>query len=144
MTAANGRFFLIMLAAVVALAAGETALSKAMKQTAGQESGWTVQLKALCSSGWFIAGLVLVAAHLVLYLIALRRADLSLAMPLTAASYPLAALLARFYLGENMGPARWIGTVVVTVGVAIFVFAEAGSATDAKKLSHRYTQIKTD
>ena len=126
MTPANGRIFLIMLAAVVALAVGETALSKAMKQTAGQEGGWTTQALAVVSNAWFVAGLILVTAHLGLYLLALRGADLSLAMPLTAASYPLAALLARFYLGENMGAARWIGTLVITVGVAIFVFSETG------------------
>jgi len=126
MTTSTGRFFLIMLLAVVALAAGETALSKAMKQTAGQRGGWTTQALVVLSNGWFATGIVLVAAHLGLYLLALRRADLSLAMPLTAASYPLAALMARFYLGENMGPARWIGTLVIAAGVAIFVFNEAG------------------
>ncbi len=126
MTAASGRFFLIMLAAVVALAAGETALSKAMKQTASQGGKWTSQVLTVVTNSWFVAGLVLVAAHLGLYLLALRRADLSVAMPLTAVSYPLAALLARFYLGENMGPARWIGTLVIALGVAIFVFSEAG------------------
>ena len=44
MTTATGRFFLIMLASVVALAVGETALSKAMKQTAGQAGRWTTQV----------------------------------------------------------------------------------------------------
>jgi drug/metabolite transporter (DMT)-like permease len=124
MTAATGRFLLIMAAAVVALAAGETALSKAMKQTASQQGTWTTQGLAVLSNRWFASGLVLVVAHLGLYLLALRRADLSVAMPLTAASYPLAALMARFYLGENMGPARWIGTLLITAGVAIFVFNE--------------------
>ena len=125
MTAAIGRILLIMLASVVALAAGETALSKAMKQTPGQGGGWITQAQALLSNGWFVAGLVLVSAHFGLYLLALRRADLSLAMPLTAASYPLTALMARFYLGESMGAARWIGTFVITAGVVILVLGEA-------------------
>jgi drug/metabolite transporter (DMT)-like permease len=127
MTAASGRFFLIMLASVVALAVGETALSKAMKQTAGQAGRWTTQIMSLVTNAWFVAGLVLLVAHLGLYLLALRGADLSLAMPLTAASYPLTALMARFYLGENMGPARWIGTLVIAAGVALFVFSEAAT-----------------
>ena len=54
-----------------------------------------------------------------------RRADLSFALPLTAASYPLAALLARFYLREDVGTARWLGTLVITVGVAIVAFGDA-------------------
>ena len=50
--------------------------------------------------------------------------DLSLALPLTAASYPLAALLARFYLREDVGTARWIGTLVITAGVAIVAWGD--------------------
>ena len=96
----------IMLVAVVALALGETALSKGMKQIGRLEGGWVAQSAALVHNGWIAAGLVLLVAHLGLYMLALKSADLSFALPLTAASYPLAALLARFYLHENVSLAR--------------------------------------
>ncbi len=54
-----------------------------------------------------------------------KTADLSFALPLTAASYPLAALLARFYLHEDIGLARGLGTLVITLGVAIVVLGES-------------------
>ena len=60
-------------------------------------------------------------------MLALKSADLSFALPLTAASYPLAALLARFYLHEHVS-LRGLGTLVITIGVAIVVLGgQAGS-----------------
>jgi drug/metabolite transporter (DMT)-like permease len=124
MFAGRGRILLIMLAAVLALAAGETALAKGMKQTARSDEGWAAQALALVRNGWVAAGLLLLLCHLGLYMLALKRADLSFALPLTAASYPLAALLAQFYLREDVGTVRWIGTLVITAGVAIVALGE--------------------
>jgi drug/metabolite transporter (DMT)-like permease len=121
----RGRILLIMLAAVVALTLGETALAKGMKQTARVGGEWTAQALAVARNGWIAAGVILLGIHLVLYLLALRRADLSFALPLTAASYPLSALMARFYLREDVGTARWIGTLLITAGVAIVALSDA-------------------
>ena len=121
----RGRILLIMLAAVVALTLGETALAKGMKQTARADGDWMAQALAIARNGWIAAGVILLGLHLVLYLLALRHADLSFALPMTAASYPLSALLARFYLREDVGTARWIGTLLITAGVAIVALGEA-------------------
>jgi drug/metabolite transporter (DMT)-like permease len=121
----RGRILLIMLAAVVALAAGEIALSKGMKQAGRAGGAWAAQALTVVRNGWIAAGLVLLVAHLGLYMLALKRADLSFALPLTAASYPLAALLAQFYLREDVGAARWFGTLVITAGVVIVALGDA-------------------
>jgi len=121
----RGRILLIMLAAVLVLAAGETALSKGMKQVGGIEGGWAAQALAVVRNGWIATALLLLLSHLGLYMLVLKRADLSFALPLTAASYPLAALLARFYLREDVGTVRWIGTLVITAGVALVAFGDA-------------------
>jgi drug/metabolite transporter (DMT)-like permease len=124
MSASRGRILLIMLAAVLALATGETALSKGMKQAGRIEGGPAAQALAVVRNGWIAAGLVLLLCHLGLYMLALRRADLSFALPLTAASYPLAALLARYYLREEVGTMRWLGTLLITAGVAIVALGD--------------------
>ncbi len=72
-----------------------------------------------------ISGGLLLALHLGLYATALSIADLSLAMPLTAASYPLGVLLARFFLHEEINLARWLGTAVITLGVSVVAWSEA-------------------
>jgi drug/metabolite transporter (DMT)-like permease len=122
----RGRILLIMLAAVIALSLGETALARGMKQAARGGGDWMAQALAVVRNGWILAGVALLGLHLALYLLALRRTDLSFALPLTAASYPLSALLARFYLREDVGTARWVGTLLITAGVAIVAFSEAG------------------
>jgi drug/metabolite transporter (DMT)-like permease len=126
MSPARGGVILIMLVAVLALAAGETALSKGMKQLNQVQGGWLGQAISAARSGWIAAGLVLLLAHLGLYMLALKSADLSFALPLTAASYPLAALFARFYLHEEVSLSRGLGTLIITIGVAIVVLGEPG------------------
>ncbi len=120
----RGRVLLIMLVAVLALAVGETLLSKGMKQVGRAGGGWLDQTLAVSRNAWIGAGLVLMLIHVGLYMLALKGADLSFALPLTAASYPLAALLARFYLREDVGTARWLGTVVIAAGVAIVALGD--------------------
>jgi drug/metabolite transporter (DMT)-like permease len=124
MFAGRARILLIMLAAVLALAVGETALSKGMKQVGRIDGGWVAQVMAVARNGWVGAGLALLLGHLALYMLALKGADLSFALPLTALSYPLSALLARAYLREDVGSMRWLGTLVITVGVAIVAFSD--------------------
>src|SRR5262245_23634755 len=126
MSPGRGGVILIMLVAVLALAAGETALSKGMKQLNQLQGGWLNQAISAARSGWIAAGLVLLLAHLGLYMLALKSADLSFALPLTAASYPLAALFARFYLHEEVSLSRGLGTLIITIGVAIVVLGEPG------------------
>jgi drug/metabolite transporter (DMT)-like permease len=126
MPGGRGGVLLIMLASVVALALGETALSKGMKQIGRLQGGWLELAGSVVRSGWIAVGLMLLVAHLGLYMLALKTADLSYVLPLTAASYPLAALLARFYLREEVSLARGLGTLVITVGVAIVVLGEPG------------------
>jgi drug/metabolite transporter (DMT)-like permease len=123
--AGRGRILIIMLVAVVALAVGETLLSKGMRQL--ERAGGTLAEQALAGlrNGWIGTGLLLLIIHIGLYMLALKGSDLSFALPLTAAAYPLAALLARFYLREDVGTARWIGTLLITLGVAIVALGDA-------------------
>jgi drug/metabolite transporter (DMT)-like permease len=46
-------------------------------------------------------------------------ADLSFVLPLTAIGYVFAALLGRFILHEDVTPQRWLGTVLIFIGVAL-------------------------
>jgi drug/metabolite transporter (DMT)-like permease len=124
MTIGRGRILLIMFVAVLALSVGETALSKGMRQTGSAGGGWAAHGLAVLRNRWVWAGCALLVFHLALYMAALSAADLSFVLPLTAVSYPLAALLAKYYLHEHVHAARWIGTFFITVGVAIVAFGE--------------------
>jgi drug/metabolite transporter (DMT)-like permease len=125
MPAGRVRVVLIMLIAVIALSVGETLLSKGMKQVGRAGGDWLVQTMAVVRNAWVAVGLLLLILHVGLYMLALQGADLSFVLPLTAASYPLAALLAKFYLREDVGIARWAGTLLITAGVAIVALGDS-------------------
>src|SRR6187200_2526525 len=103
------RFALLMVAAVAALAVGETFISRGMKQSGRASSGFSDGARAAVTNPWVVSGVILMALHLGLYATALSVADLSLVMPMTAATYPVVAMLSRFYLHEEVHQARWVG-----------------------------------
>lgn len=117
-----------MLVAVAAVSMGEAMLSKGMRST-GQISGslWN-QITGIVTNVHVIGGTMLMMAFYLLYMLALRWADLSFVLPITALSYLLGAFLARSYLGETVTPTRWIGAAVITLGVVIVGIGEAGAA----------------
>jgi uncharacterized membrane protein len=49
----------------------------------------------------------------------LSLADLSFVLPLTATGYILSALLGKFFLGEQVSSERWLGTVLVFLGIVL-------------------------
>jgi transporter family protein len=119
------QIFALMLASVLALAAGETLLAKGMKAANAATQGWVEPFLRALRSPWIWAGVTLLVVHLLFYMVALGKADLSLVLPLTAASYPLTSLLAYFFLDERVGPPRGGATALITAGVAVIGFGDA-------------------
>jgi uncharacterized membrane protein len=66
---------------------------------------------------WVALGTILLIGFLATYMAALSWADLTFVLPATAVSYVLVALLGQFFLGEHINLTRWLGIVLVTVGV---------------------------
>lgn len=64
-------------------------------------------------------GLTLFGISAAFWLVVLSRVPLSLAYPFVGISYVVVVLVARFGLGEPVPPLRWVGVVVVAVGIAI-------------------------
>ena len=116
---------LIMVLAVITLALGETLIARGMKQAGATESAgqWAFARSAV-SNIWVIWGVLLLALHLLIYATALSKADLSLVMPITAGSYPLGTLLARFFLHEEVSLSRWVGVTIIAFGVAVVAWGE--------------------
>ncbi|HKT10762.1 MAG TPA: hypothetical protein VJW77_02930 [Terriglobia bacterium] len=120
MTARTALFIAIV---VVAGQLGDISLSMAMK-TVGEIKRITplnvlrflrraLRVKYL----WLAIGLMAVAFFSLLAL--LSWANVSLVVPATAASYAVGALGAQFLLGEHVNRERWIGVIIVCIGVAL-------------------------
>ena len=116
------KVFFVMLAAVVAAAVGEALAAKGMKATQQGDMDLIMQIRAALSDWRVIAGSLAMVGYVALYVYALGKTDLSFALPLSAASYLLGLGFSKWYLGEEIKPARWIGTLVIMAGVLIVAF----------------------
>ncbi|MGH9753683.1 MAG: EamA family transporter [Blastocatellia bacterium] len=63
-------------------------------------------------------GILLLGLFFGLYLAALSWADLSFVLPVTAFGYAANAFMAWRFIGEHVSITRWIGTMIICVGVA--------------------------
>ncbi|HLV79965.1 MAG TPA: DMT family transporter [Chthonomonadaceae bacterium] len=126
MTAERMKVLAIMLCAVLAVSIGEAMLSRGMKQSNALAGGWWPQARGIVTNGHVLLGVLFMAVFFGLYMLALKRADLSFVLPLTALSYLFGALLAKLYLGEAVTPVRWVGALVITLGVVIVGLGDAG------------------
>lgn len=111
------RKYLVLAMVIVCGAFGDVCLSRGMKDVGGiAPSQWTTVFSALASP-WVIAGIVLLIGFMSAYLTALSWADLTYVLPATAVGYIVMALLARFFLHENVSLKRWLGILLIVAGV---------------------------
>src|SRR5690348_6403369 len=80
---------------------------------------------------WVGTGIILLLAFFASYLAALSFADLTYVLPATSIGYILMALLARFFLHENISPFRWAGIALIALGVG-FVTRGPARTDDAR------------
>ncbi len=66
---------------------------------------------------WLAIGCML--TFLVLWMVSLSWADLTFVMPLTALTYVLNAILVGPVLGEHVSFIRWVGTLLIALGVGL-------------------------
>ncbi len=115
------RKYLVLVMVAVCGALGDVCLSRGMKDFVKKfgditVSNWTDLFSALASP-WVIGGIILLIGFMSAYLTALSWADLTYVLPATALGYIVMALLARFFLLENVTTKRWLGISLIVAGV---------------------------
>jgi len=85
-------------------------------------SGIRRLLRALARNRYIIGGIAASAVSFFALLALLSIANLSFAVPATAASYLLETALAKFILKEQITWKRWAGASLVAGGVALLAF----------------------
>lgn len=133
----------IMTIATVAVTIGDLIMSHAMRTlgplrlrvleefASGElREGWASSIGRLAGEiyqlAWLIFGdpivwlaIACMFTFLVLWMVALSWSDLSFVMPLTALTYILNAILVGPVLGEHVSATRWMGTLMIAVGVGM-------------------------
>jgi drug/metabolite transporter (DMT)-like permease len=109
----------LTIAVVILQVVGNVALSRGLHPMGPlvSLSPWPY-LRALANP-WVAGGVLILALWMLLNLTLLSRADLSYVLPVTSLSYILIALMGHFLLHERVSMLRWVGTVMITSGVAI-------------------------
>jgi drug/metabolite transporter (DMT)-like permease len=74
---------------------------------------------ALASNKYLILAIVFMAISFFAFMTLVSQADLSFAVPATAASFVFDTILARYILRERVDAKRWLGAALVAGGVAL-------------------------
>ena len=112
-----------LLIIVVANALGNVILRYGMQQVGSIASYDPVRLivsslRSLANP-YVLSGVGLLVIFFVAHMIVLSWADLSYVLPMTAVGYVLVTMVGWWWLGEEVGATRWIGTAVITAGVVL-------------------------
>jgi len=114
-----------MMLAIVILAGslGDVLIAKGMKRVGEistlrlRELAWIA--KSVVCNAPFLLGLLCLALSFGAFLAVLSWADLSFIVPATSLSFVVSTLGAKWLLQERINRLRWIGTLLVGVGVAL-------------------------
>jgi uncharacterized membrane protein len=109
----------ILILVAVCSPLGNTCLSKGMTSLPELTLAHPLALFAAAFTPWVALGIALLIGFFACYLTALSWADLSYVMLATAWGNVVVELLARFYLHEAVSYQRWLGVVLITLGVGL-------------------------
>ena len=111
-------FLLVLLGSV-----GNTILSKGMKDTGDLDVSHFATLVAgaarVLTSGTIWLGIAMMLGFMVCHMLVLSWADYSFVMPFSAIAYALVPLFAYLFLHEQVSTSRWIGIVLIVLGVVL-------------------------
>lgn len=96
-----------VLCAVVVEAFGQTFLKKAAEHESGFFNGYTC------------AGISCFAVEAVIWTLALKSLDVSVAYPMGSLAFVCVLMLSRFWLKETVSLKRWAGVVLILCGTAM-------------------------
>ena len=123
------RKYLVLAGVTLCAAAGDSLLSRGMKDVGSISLRHLPDLILAITNPWVALGILFLLGFFASYMTALSWADLTYVLPATSLGYVLLALIAKFLLHEEVTPMRWIGILLISGGV--------GFVTQGPELTHR-------
>ncbi len=111
------RRYLVLLTVAITAPLGDTLLAVGMKQIGPVSLLHPALLLHAVATPYVAAGIALLIGFFASYTAALSWADLTFVLPTTSIGNVLIALLSRFWLHEQISPSRWLGILLITLGV---------------------------
>ena len=119
----HSKTYILLFLLVLFGSAGNTILSKGMKDAGDLDISHFSAIQAgamrVLSSGTIWLGIALMLLFMVCHMLVLSWADYSFVMPFSAVAYALVPLLGYLFLHEQVSAARWIGIVLIFLGVLL-------------------------
>jgi uncharacterized membrane protein len=113
---------IMVLAMVVCANVGDLLLKRGMTEigsVALTPAGVAHAFRLTVTNGTIWIGILFLVGFMVSYMTVLSWADYSYVMPAGAFGYAVLTLLAVVFLHENVSPKRWVGVVLICIGVLL-------------------------
>ena len=125
--ASSGISLVLLFVSVFFAIGGQFTLKSAMERigrigTAQMSQPLDTVTRALAEPRLWV-GLTLFGVSALFWMVVLSRVPLSVAYPIVGVSYVIVVVLSRFLLHEHIPTLRWVGAVVVAIGIAIIGFS---------------------
>lgn len=124
------RKYLVLAGITIFSTLGDSLLARGMKDTGNISLHHLSGFLLIILNPWVALGILCLLTFFSCYMSALSWADLTYVLPATSLGYVLVAFIGRFGFHESISTTRWIGIMMIAVGVG---FATAGpSVTPAR------------
>ncbi len=111
------RRYLVLLIVAITAPLGDMLLAAGMRQLGPVSLVHPAVLFHAVLTPYVGLGIAMLIGFFASYTAALSWADLTFVLPTTSIGNVLIALLSRFWLHEEITPARWLGILLITMGV---------------------------
>ena len=117
------RKYLVLAGITLFSTAGDSLLARGMRDAGGVSLHHLSGLLLVILNPWVALGILCLLTFFSCYMSALSWADLTYVLPATSLGYVLVAFIGHFGFQEAISPARWVGIMMIALGVG---FAAAG------------------
>jgi drug/metabolite transporter (DMT)-like permease len=111
------RKYLVLAGVTLFAAIGDTLLARGMKQVGNVSLHNLREIILSVRNPWVALGIFFLLGFFAAYMTALSWADLTYVLPATSLGYVLLALIAKFFLHEQVTATRWVGIGLISAGV---------------------------
>ena len=111
------RKYLVLAGVALFASVGDSLLSHGMKQVGSVSLQHLPNVILAVLNPWVALGILFLLGFFASYMMALSWADLTYVLPATSLGYVLLALIAKFFLHEQVTASRWLGIFLISAGV---------------------------
>ena len=130
------RKYLVLLGVAVFAVTGDSLVSRGMKHVGGVSLHHLAGIILVVFRPEVAIGVFFLLAFFACYMAALSWADLTYVLPTTSISFILLTLVARFILHENVSLTRWLGVLMISIGIGFVTQGPALTPHPHRKDTH--------